>query len=195
MVHTTVEPYLTRLVCCVLCAVWLCLQLVTCDSPAGRLGLTVCYDLRFPEVYQTLTWGMGAEVLLVPSAFTKVTGGKLSECEVALYSMDMLSLSSGTHARCVCQLYRCARLTPQAAGSWLQHGGLVYQTSAVIRFLSYLLCRLTWLMNGTPAHKQPPVFAGPTHLLLLSRCVHTDLQAEPTGRYCCVHAPLSASAT
>lgn len=49
-------------------------QLVVCDSPAGRLGLTVCYDLRFPEVYQTLTWGMGAKVLLVPSAFTKVTG-------------------------------------------------------------------------------------------------------------------------
>lgn len=49
-------------------------QLVTCDSPAGRLGLSVCYDLRFPELYQTLTWHMGASVLLVPSAFTKVTG-------------------------------------------------------------------------------------------------------------------------
>eukprot|EP00879_Flechtneria_rotunda_P009520 GHRR01009964.1.p1 GENE.GHRR01009964.1~~GHRR01009964.1.p1 ORF type:complete len:253 (+),score=67.06 GHRR01009964.1:96-854(+) len=49
-------------------------QLLICDSPAGRLGLTVCYDLRFPEVYQTLTWELGAQVLLVPSAFTKVTG-------------------------------------------------------------------------------------------------------------------------
>lgn len=49
-------------------------KLVVCDSPAGRLGLTVCYDLRFPEVYQALTWAMGAKVLLVPSAFTKVTG-------------------------------------------------------------------------------------------------------------------------
>jgi predicted amidohydrolase len=56
------------------CDVWLLPQLVVCNSPAGRLGLSVCYDLRFPEVYQTLTWGMGAEVLLVPSAFTKVTG-------------------------------------------------------------------------------------------------------------------------
>lgn len=50
------------------------LQLVVCDSPIGRLGLTVCYDLRFPEVYQRLTYDMGAQVLLVPSAFTKVTG-------------------------------------------------------------------------------------------------------------------------
>ncbi|GBF91685.1 nitrilase [Raphidocelis subcapitata] len=49
-------------------------KLVVCDSPAGVLGLTVCYDLRFPDMYQRLTWGMGAQVLLVPSAFTKVTG-------------------------------------------------------------------------------------------------------------------------
>lgn len=49
-------------------------QLVVCDSPAGRLGLTVCYDLRFPEMYAALTWEMGAELLLVPSAFTQVTG-------------------------------------------------------------------------------------------------------------------------
>ncbi len=51
-----------------------CLQLVTCDSPAGRLGLTVCYDLRFPEVYQRLAFDHGAQIMLVPSAFTKVTG-------------------------------------------------------------------------------------------------------------------------
>jgi predicted amidohydrolase len=56
----------------VMCAAGL--QLVACDSPLGRLGLTVCYDLRFPEVYQRLAFDMGAQVLLVPSAFTKVTG-------------------------------------------------------------------------------------------------------------------------
>lgn len=54
------------------------LQLVACDSPAGRLGLTVCYDLRFPEVYQRLAFEQGAEVMLVPSAFTKATGGHSS---------------------------------------------------------------------------------------------------------------------
>lgn len=50
------------------------MQLVVCDSPAGRLGLTICYDLRFPEVYQALTFRHQAEILLVPSAFTKLTG-------------------------------------------------------------------------------------------------------------------------
>lgn len=49
-------------------------QLVACDSPVGRLGLSVCYDLRFPAVYQELAFGRGAEVLLVPSAFTVKTG-------------------------------------------------------------------------------------------------------------------------
>ena len=57
------------------------MQLAVCDSPAGRLGLTVCYDLRFPEMYQRLTFERGAEVLLVPSAFTRATGegGSLPE--------------------------------------------------------------------------------------------------------------------
>jgi predicted amidohydrolase len=48
--------------------------LATCDTPVGRLGLSVCYDLRFPAVYQRLAFELGAEILLVPSAFTVATG-------------------------------------------------------------------------------------------------------------------------
>ncbi|WRX12683.1 Carbon-nitrogen hydrolase - like 1 [Theobroma cacao] len=44
------------------------------DSPIGRLGLTVCYDLRFPEIYQQLRFQHDAKVILVPAAFTTVTG-------------------------------------------------------------------------------------------------------------------------
>jgi deaminated glutathione amidase len=40
------------------------------DGHAWRVGLSVCYDLRFPELYRTL----GADLLLVPSAFTSTTG-------------------------------------------------------------------------------------------------------------------------
>jgi len=39
----------------------------------GKIGLSVCYDLRFPELYRELTL-QGAEVLVVPSAFTAYTG-------------------------------------------------------------------------------------------------------------------------
>lgn len=46
---------------------------VTADTPWGRLGLSVCYDLRFPEHYRSLL-DAGAEILCVPSAFTYTTG-------------------------------------------------------------------------------------------------------------------------
>ncbi|MDB5827304.1 MAG: putative carbon-nitrogen hydrolase [Variovorax sp.] len=53
-------------------------QPVTFDLPSRdghrwRIGMSVCYDLRFPELYRALTRG-GAELLLVPSAFTRTTG-------------------------------------------------------------------------------------------------------------------------
>ena len=48
-------------------------QPVTVDTPAGRLGLTVCYDMRFPELYRRLV-SEGAEIFSVPSAFTCPTG-------------------------------------------------------------------------------------------------------------------------
>ena len=43
------------------------------DLPWGRLGLTVCYDLRFPHLYRALAKA-GADVLAIPSAFTRKTG-------------------------------------------------------------------------------------------------------------------------
>jgi nitrilase len=42
-------------------------------TPRACLGLSICYDLRFPELYRALA-AAGAEVLLVPSAFTLLTG-------------------------------------------------------------------------------------------------------------------------
>lgn len=49
-------------------------NLVVCDSPIGKLGLSTCYDVRFPEMYSELSNKGGAEILLVPSAFTVPTG-------------------------------------------------------------------------------------------------------------------------
>ena len=41
------------------------------DSPFGRIGLSVCYDLRFPELYRAMK---DVDIIVVPSAFTETTG-------------------------------------------------------------------------------------------------------------------------
>jgi deaminated glutathione amidase len=46
---------------------------VVADTPWGKLGLSVCYDLRFPELYRVLTQ-QGARTVVVPAAFTLHTG-------------------------------------------------------------------------------------------------------------------------
>ncbi|MDP8914720.1 MAG: carbon-nitrogen hydrolase family protein [Pseudomonadota bacterium] len=46
---------------------------VVAETPLGKLGLSVCYDLRFPDLYRALT-GAGATILSVPAAFTVPTG-------------------------------------------------------------------------------------------------------------------------
>ena len=48
-------------------------EIVTAKAGAATLGLSVCYDLRFPELYRLLAL-RGAEVLVVPAAFTLQTG-------------------------------------------------------------------------------------------------------------------------
>ena len=48
-------------------------QVVLVDTPWGRLGLTICYDLRFAELFSALMQA-GADFIAVPSAFTQITG-------------------------------------------------------------------------------------------------------------------------
>jgi predicted amidohydrolase len=48
-------------------------QLVVAETPWARIGLTICYDLRFPELYRRLAL-RGAQVIFVPSNFTLQTG-------------------------------------------------------------------------------------------------------------------------
>lgn len=46
---------------------------VLAQTPAGKLGLTICYDVRFPHLHRALAKA-GAEILAIPAAFTRVTG-------------------------------------------------------------------------------------------------------------------------
>ena len=48
-------------------------QVVAADTPWGRMGFSICYDMRFPDLYRALT-DAGATILLAPAAFTVPTG-------------------------------------------------------------------------------------------------------------------------
>lgn len=48
-------------------------DVIALETPFGRTGMTVCYDLRFPELYRKL-FGLEVDLIAAPSAFTEVTG-------------------------------------------------------------------------------------------------------------------------
>jgi predicted amidohydrolase len=48
-------------------------QVVVTDTPFGRLGLAVCYDLRFPELFRKMV-AQGVDIIAIPAAFTAITG-------------------------------------------------------------------------------------------------------------------------
>ena len=71
------------------------------DGHAWRIGMSVCYDLRFPELYRALS-RQGAELLLVPSAFTRTTGAAHWEVLLRARAIENLAwvvapAQGGTH--------------------------------------------------------------------------------------------------
>ncbi len=75
--------------------------IVTVDSPVGRVGLSVCYDIRFPELYRELFY-RGAEVLSIPSAFTRPTGEAHFEVlmrarAIECFSFTIAACQGGVH--------------------------------------------------------------------------------------------------
>jgi predicted amidohydrolase len=48
-------------------------RVVTVETPAGRLGLTICYDIRFPALFEALGQA-GCDIIAIPAAFTVTTG-------------------------------------------------------------------------------------------------------------------------
>jgi nitrilase len=75
---------------------------VVVDTPFGKIGIAVCYDLRFPELFREML-DMGMEIALVPSAFTAITGKAHWETLVRARAIENLcyvvaSAQGGYHA-------------------------------------------------------------------------------------------------
>jgi nitrilase len=78
-----------------------CFDLPSRDGHRWRVGMSVCYDLRFPELYRALAQD-GADLLLVPSAFTRTTGAAHWEVLLRARAIENLSwvvapAQGGTH--------------------------------------------------------------------------------------------------
>jgi len=65
-------------------------EVIVIDSPFGRLGMAICYDLRFPELFRAML-DKGAEIIAVPSAFTAITGRAHWEVIVRARAIENLS--------------------------------------------------------------------------------------------------------
>lgn len=65
-------------------------RVVVLDSPVGRLGVSVCYDLRFPELYRAMV-DRNVEVIALPAAFTAITGRAHWEVLVRARAIENLS--------------------------------------------------------------------------------------------------------
>lgn len=63
-------------------------QVVVVDSPFGRIGLAVCYDLRFPELFRAMK---DVDIIVLPSAFTATTGKMHWESLVRARAIENLS--------------------------------------------------------------------------------------------------------
>jgi deaminated glutathione amidase len=63
---------------------------VVVDTPVGRVGLSVCYDVRFPELFRRMS-AAGAQILTIPSAFTTPTGRAHWETLLCARAIENLS--------------------------------------------------------------------------------------------------------
>lgn len=76
-------------------------EVVTVETPVGRIGLSICYDLRFPELYRKMQLA-GADIFIVPAAFTYNTGKIHWQTLLAARAIENLSYvlasnQAGTH--------------------------------------------------------------------------------------------------
>jgi nitrilase len=63
-------------------------KVVVIDSPFGRIGLAICYDLRFPELFRAM---QGVDIIVLPSAFTATTGKVHWESLIRARAIENLS--------------------------------------------------------------------------------------------------------
>jgi len=94
------------------------------DTPVGRVGLAVCYDVRFPELFRNLS-AQGAELFVLPSAFTAPTGRAHWETLLRARAIENL----------------CHMIAPAQSG-FHPNGRETYGDSMIVDHWGHILARL-----------------------------------------------------
>ncbi|HEX6859666.1 MAG TPA: carbon-nitrogen hydrolase family protein [Caulobacteraceae bacterium] len=133
---------------------------VLADTPLAKLGLTVCYDMRFPALYRALTVG-GAQVLTVPAAFTRPTGE--AHWEVLLRAR---AIETGSYVLAAAQggLHEDGRGTwghSLVVGPWGEIVGQLDHDEPGVLFADLDLAKVEAARSAIPALKNARQFTGP----------------------------------
>ena len=133
---------------------------VLVDTPLAKLGLTICYDMRFPGLYRALTVA-GAQVLTVPAAFTRPTGQ--AHWEILLRAR---AIETGSFVLAAAQggLHEDGRGTwgrSTVVGPWGEILGKLDHDEPGVLVADLDLARVTAARSAIPALKNARQFTGP----------------------------------
>jgi predicted amidohydrolase len=135
---------------------------VAAPSAVGPLGLTVCYDMRFPALYRALATA-GAGVIAAPSAFTRPTGEAhweilLRARAIETGSFVLAAAQGGTHEDGRGTWGRSIAINP-----WGQIIGLLDHDEPGVLMVDLDLAQVDAARNAIPALRNGRAFTGPDH--------------------------------
>ncbi len=135
---------------------------VTADAAGAKLGLTICYDLRFPKLHNALAHA-GAQVLTVPSAFTRPTGEKHWEVLLRARAIETGSFviapaQGGTH-----EDGRATWGRSMAVAPWGEVIALADHDEPAALIADLDLAEVAKARQAIPALRNERAFAGPFH--------------------------------
>ncbi|HYG28035.1 MAG TPA: carbon-nitrogen hydrolase family protein [Caulobacteraceae bacterium] len=133
---------------------------VLADAAGARLGLTICYDMRFPALYRALTLA-GAQVLTVPAAFTRPTGE--AHWEILLRAR---AIETGSYVLAAAQggFHEDGRGTwgrSMIIGPWGEIVGKLDHDEPGVLLADLDLARVNAARSAIPALKNARTFTGP----------------------------------
>jgi deaminated glutathione amidase len=137
---------------------------VVADTPWGRIGLTICYDLRFPHLHRALAQA-GAQVILQPAAFTVPTGQAhwhvlLRARAIETGAFILAAAQTGTHPRTVEAAERRTYGHALAVDPW---GAVIADAGDApgVTFVDLDLTAVTAARGKIPALRHDRAFQGP----------------------------------